>query len=150
MGNKQHQKKTQRFDFDLCFRYTDMLQSRGLAWHCRAAWCHVHLSISFLSPSVFFSRHFQRLPTWALPCSQLGERQGVQVEDLTGQSAAHKLCKVHCLPNIAMEHGPFIDGLPIKHGDFPCMSKCRMGPPFGLPSDFCEDTQSLNLQQLQT
>jgi len=25
----------------------------------------------------------------------------------------------HTLFNIAMEHGPFIDGLPIKNGDFP-------------------------------
>ena len=24
-----------------------------------------------------------------------------------------------CIFNIAMENGPFIDGLPIKHGDFP-------------------------------
>jgi hypothetical protein len=24
-----------------------------------------------------------------------------------------------CLFNIAMENGPFIDGLPIKNGDFP-------------------------------
>ena len=30
-----------------------------------------------------------------------------------------KLCKNITLFNIAMEHGPFIDGLPIKYGDFP-------------------------------
>ena len=36
-----------------------------------------------------------------------------------------KTCPVSFIPftlwlfNIAMEHGPFIDGLPIKNGDFP-------------------------------
>jgi len=25
------------------------------------------------------------------------------------------------MTNITMEHGPFIDGLPIKNGDFPCL-----------------------------
>ena len=48
-----------------------------------------------------------------LHCSQLvgeGHVQGIQ-----------QLLKKHTLLlfNIAMENGPFIDGLPIKNGDFP-------------------------------
>jgi hypothetical protein len=35
------------------------------------------------------------------------------------QILVHMIIITIWLSNIAMEHGPFIDGLPIKNGDFP-------------------------------